>query len=48
MAVIPDAGKLDHYEELGCTEVVIDLPSAPADKVLPLLDAFAAMVAARR
>ena len=48
MAVIPDAGKFDHYEEIGCTEVVIDLPSAPAEKVLPLLDSFAAMVAARR
>jgi probable F420-dependent oxidoreductase len=48
MAVIPDAGKFEHYEELGCTEVVVDLPSAPADEVLPLLDSFAAMVAARR
>lgn len=48
MAVIPDAGKFDHYEEIGCTEVVIDLPSAPADRVLPLLDDFAAMVSARR
>ena len=48
MAVIPDAGKFDHYEEIGCTEVVIDLPSAPAEEVLPLIDSFAAMVAARR
>ena len=48
MAVIPDAGKLEHYEAIGVTEVVFDLPSAPAEKVLPLLDAFAAMVAARR
>ena len=43
----PRRGKFEHYEEIGCTEVVIDLPSAPA-KVLPLLDSFAAMVAARR
>lgn len=48
MAVVPDAGKFDHYEDIGCTEVVIDLPSAPADVVLPRLDDYAAMVAARR
>jgi hypothetical protein len=48
MAVIPDPGKLDHYEALGCTEVVFDLPSAPADIVLPILDRQAELVAARR
>lgn len=48
MAVIPEAGKLEHYESLGCTEVVVDLPAAPADVVLPLLDDFAALVASRR
>lgn len=48
MAVIPDPGKFDHYEEIGCTEVVIDLPSAPAEKVLPLLDSFADLVSSRR
>lgn len=48
MAVIPDAGKLDHYEAIGCTEVVFDLPSAPADVVLPVLDRYAALVAGRR
>src|SRR5690606_7032703 len=48
MAVIPDPGKLDHSQEIGCTEVVIDLPSAPADVVLPRLDEFAALVSARR
>ena len=48
MAVVPDAGKLDHYASLGVTEVVFDLPSAPADIVLPILDRQAALVAARR
>jgi probable F420-dependent oxidoreductase len=48
MAVIPDEGKLDHYEALGCTEVVFDLPAKPADTVLPILDDLAAMVGRRR
>jgi probable F420-dependent oxidoreductase len=48
MAVLPDPGKLDHYESLGVTEVVFDLPSAPADKVLGVLDRYAAIVGARR
>ena len=47
-AAVPDHGKLDHYEGLGVTETVFDLPSAPRDEVLPILDRFAAMVAARR
>ncbi|MGH9137031.1 MAG: LLM class F420-dependent oxidoreductase [Acidimicrobiales bacterium] len=46
--VIPDEGKLDHYESIGVTEVVFDLPSAPADEVLPVLDRYAALVAERR
>jgi probable F420-dependent oxidoreductase len=48
MAVIPDPGKLEHYEALGCTEVVIDLPSKPAGDVLPLLDRFTELAADRR
>ena len=47
-AAVPDHGKLDHYEGLGVTETVFDLPSAPRDEVLPVLDRFAEMVAARR
>jgi hypothetical protein len=47
MAVVPDAGKLDHYEALGVTEVVIDLPSAPAGEVLPALDRYAALLTGR-
>ena len=47
-AVIPDHGKLDHYESIGVTECVFQLPSAPADVVLPLLDKQAAIVGERR
>jgi len=45
MAVLPDPGKLEHYASLGVTEVVFDLPAAPADVVLPVLDRYAAFVA---
>lgn len=45
MAVLPDAGKLEHYATLGVTEVVFDLPSAPADEVLAVLDRYAAFTA---
>jgi hypothetical protein len=38
--VIPDAGKLDYYAAAGCTEVVLRVPSAPRDEVLPVLDEF--------
>jgi hypothetical protein len=45
---IPDEGKLDHFEKIGVTEVVMRLPSAPRDVVLPMLDKQAALVAGRR
>ena len=44
---IPDHGKLDYFESLGVNECVFQLPSAPADQVLPLLDKQAAIVAER-
>jgi hypothetical protein len=44
---IPDPGKLDHFESIGVTECVFQLPSATADVVLPLLDKHAAIVGAR-
>ena len=47
-AAIPEHGKLDHYAGLGITETVFDLPSAPRDEVLPVLDRFAAIVAERQ
>lgn len=46
-AAVPDHGKLDHYRDVGVTETVFDLPSAPRDEVLPVLDRFAALVAER-
>jgi probable F420-dependent oxidoreductase len=41
MGVLPDPGKLDYYREIGVTEAVLRLPSAPRDRVLPALDACA-------
>ena len=38
MGVFPDPEKIDYYREIGCTEVVFRLPSAPRDEVLPVLD----------
>ena len=38
--VLPDAGKLDYYAAAGCTEVVLRVPSAPRDEVMPVLDDF--------
>jgi len=38
--VFPDAGKLDHYRSLGVTEAVLRVPSAPREKVLPVLDSY--------
>ena len=47
-AALPDHGKLDHYDRLGVTETVFDLPSAPSDQVLPVLDRYAEIAAERR
>ncbi|MFJ8132500.1 LLM class F420-dependent oxidoreductase [Streptomyces hydrogenans] len=40
-AVLPSAGKLAHYAELGCEETVLQLPPAGEDEVLRVLDAYA-------
>jgi probable F420-dependent oxidoreductase len=45
---LPDHGKLDHFERIGVTECVFRLPSRERDKVLPMLDTQAALVAERR
>lgn len=37
---LPTPEKLAYYEEVGVTEVVLRLPSAPADEVLPHLDRY--------
>ena len=41
MGVFPDDGKMAYYREVGCTEVVLRLPSAPRDRVMPVLDEYA-------
>ncbi len=40
---VPDEGKLEHYAGLGITEVVLRIPSAGSDDVLPILDRYAAL-----
>lgn len=44
---VPTHGKLDHFDEMGITECVFRLPSAPRDEVLPILDRYARVVAER-
>ena len=44
---IPDHGKLDHFEQIGVTECVFRIPTAGRDRVLPVLDKWAALVAER-
>ena len=48
VAIVPDHGKLDHYQEVGVTECVFGLPSAPRDQVLPLLDKYASLLQERK
>ncbi|MFJ6634534.1 LLM class F420-dependent oxidoreductase [Streptomyces sp. NPDC091376] len=43
-AVLPSAGKLAHYAELGFEEVVLQLPPAGETEVLRVLDAYAEYV----
>ena len=45
---VPTAPKLAHFAEIGVTECVFRIPSAPADEVLPVLDEQAALVAELR
>ena len=37
---VPDTGKLAHYAALGCTEVVLRVPSGPSDDMLRVLDDY--------
>jgi probable F420-dependent oxidoreductase len=41
---VPEAGKLDYYESIGVTEVVLRLPSSDEAVVLPILDRYAALL----
>ena len=40
LGILPDRKKLDYYAEIGVTEAVLRLPSAPRDRVLPVLDDY--------
>lgn len=44
MGVFPAPGKLEYYEEMGCTEAVLRLPGAGREKVLPVLDEYATLL----
>jgi len=44
MGIFPDPGKLDYYREIGVTEAVLRLPSAPRDRVMPVLDEYARLL----
>ena len=37
-------GKLDYYESIGITEIVLRVEGGDADAVLPVLDEFATLV----
>ena len=37
----PTPGKMEHYRSLGIEEIVFNVPSAPADRILPVLDDYA-------
>ena len=41
---VPSVEKLEHYRQLGVDEVVLRVPSGPADQMLTVLDAHAAFV----
>jgi probable F420-dependent oxidoreductase len=41
MGVFPDEGKLAYYREQGVSECVLRLPSAPRERVMPVLDGYA-------
>jgi alkanesulfonate monooxygenase SsuD/methylene tetrahydromethanopterin reductase-like flavin-dependent oxidoreductase (luciferase family) len=44
---VPDEGKLDHYASIGCTEVVLRIPSGNAPDMLRTMDEYARFVRAR-
>jgi hypothetical protein len=43
---VPSASKLEYYASLGCSEVVLRVPSFPRDETLQVLDNFASFVSA--
>jgi probable F420-dependent oxidoreductase len=45
---IPDPGKVEYYESIGVTEIVLRVPTGDADTVLPVLDSFADLLESGR
>jgi len=41
---VPDAGKLEHFRAVGVTEVVLRVPSGPAEEMVAVLDRYASFV----
>jgi hypothetical protein len=37
---VPDEGKLAHYDSIGCTEVVLRVPSGTGGEMLGVLDDY--------
>ena len=48
LGIMPDPGKLDHYQSIGCTEVAFRLPSGGPSEVLSALDDLARVIETRR
>jgi hypothetical protein len=46
LGILPEPAKLEYYAKIGVTEAVLRLPSAPRDRVLPVLDDYARFVRA--
>jgi hypothetical protein len=44
--VVEELDKLRHYRDIGIARVVITLPSAGADQIIPLLDQWAERIQA--
>jgi probable F420-dependent oxidoreductase len=42
---VPSPGKVEYYASLGIEEIVLRLPGGTADRVLPILDEYAALIA---
>jgi hypothetical protein len=41
---VPDEGKLAHYASIGCSEVVLRVPSGPEPEMVRVLDDYARFV----
>jgi probable F420-dependent oxidoreductase len=48
LGVLPEAGKIDYFRSIGCSEVAFRVPSADAREVLPFLDDLARLVETHR